>query len=229
MQTLQNSFRRVMPRAQAIDYLKIDNPDSKHASHLTDCISAKEPGKATMYFLGIDVGTGGTRALVHRRARTCNCLCYGRASSLYITANRLGGAGSSRLVARVRRGSAQGAGARPPARRSDFVRWFVWTNAWGRPAGRASARRTACADLVRRHDRATKPGPDLPTPCRTPHSTHLQSRTHQFHTDQMPVGPGERTRELEQGSLPHAAQRLRAISVDGRTRNRRRSRLGDSV
>src|SRR5258708_12109440 len=64
MQTLQNSFRRVMPRAQAIDYLKIDNPDSKHASHLTDCISAKEPGKATMYFLGIDVGTGGTRALV---------------------------------------------------------------------------------------------------------------------------------------------------------------------
>src|SRR5258708_36682846 len=64
MQTLENSFRRVMPRAQAIDYLKIDNPDSKHASHLTDCISAKEPGKATMYFLGIDVGTEGTRALV---------------------------------------------------------------------------------------------------------------------------------------------------------------------
>src|SRR5258708_19730144 len=102
MQTLENSFRRVMPRAQAIDYLKIDNPDSKHASHLTDCISAKEPGKATMYFLGIDVGTGGTRALVHRRARTCNCLCYGRASSLYITPNRLGGPGSSHLLPPVR-------------------------------------------------------------------------------------------------------------------------------
>ena len=34
---------------------------------------------------------------------------------------------------------------------------------------------------------------------------HLQSRTDQFHTDQMSVGPGERTRELEPGSLAHAA------------------------
>ena len=53
-----------MPRAQAINYLKIDSSDCRHEAHLTDCIGAKEPGKATMYFLGIDVGTGGTRALI---------------------------------------------------------------------------------------------------------------------------------------------------------------------
>jgi len=200
-----------MPRAQAIDYLKIDNPDSKHASHLTDCISAKEPGKATMYFLGIDVGTGGTRALViDERGRV---IASATEEHRAFTSPQIGWAEQDprdwwrACGVAVHKALAKG------RLRGDQISCVGLSGQmqWGRPAGRASARRTACADLVRRQDREAEPGLDRANRCRTPHSTHLQSRTHQFHTDQMPVGPGERTRELEQGSLPHAAQRLRAI------------------
>src|ERR1700687_1332281 len=211
MNTLLSRFWRVMPRTQAIDYLKIDNPDSRHASHLTDCIKRKGTWQSDNVFSGDRRRHWRYARSRHRRARTCNCLCYGGASSLYITADRLGGAGSSRLVARVRRGCSKCAGARPSARRSDFVRWFVWTNARSRPAGRASTRRTTCTDLVRCQDREAEPRPNRTNRCRASNSTHLQSRTHQFHTDQMSLGPGERTRKLEQGSLAYAPQRLCAI------------------
>ena len=45
---------------------------------------------------------------------------------------------------------------------------------------------------------------------------HIQPGAHQFHLDQVFVGPRERTRTLEEGPLVHAAQGLRPAAVDGR-------------
>src|ERR1700690_4092020 len=111
---------------------------------------------------------------------------------------------------------AQGASRTPAPRRSNLLRWPVRTDARCGPAARASSRGAAGTHLVRRPDGEAEPGTDRRNRQPTFNPTHLQSRTRQFHADEMSVGPGERTRELEEGPVADAAQGLCPIAVDGR-------------
>ncbi len=93
-----------------------------------------KPRGGNIAYLGIDVGTGGTRALVMDAAGQGHRLRIGRPRAVRQPAARLGRAGSARLVARLRIGGPQGAAVLQSERERNCVRRILGTDARRGPA-----------------------------------------------------------------------------------------------
>ena len=145
-----------------------------------------------MIYLGIDVGTGGTRALAHGFAGEGRCLRVGGARELRQPSPRLGGAGSGDWWRAcespcVKRSTSQALAAEEIAcigfsgqmhgavlldSRDEVVRpALIWCD---------QRTEEQCRELGAEYSAAIA------------HPAHLQSSAHQFHSDKIAVGARER-------------------------------------
>ena len=164
------------------------------------------------HVLGIDVGTGGTRAVIVDESRPHPRLRH-RGARRLSPRHRLAGrsripkTGGAPAAIAVRKALAAA------ALQADQIACVGFS---GQMHGAvmlddADQVRPPGAHLVRRAHRKAVPRTYREIGARETYPAHLQSRAAQFHSDQIPVGARKRTAELEAGPLRHAAQGLRPL------------------
>src|SRR5712664_2217956 len=156
------------------------------------------------YVLGIDVGTGGTRALIMG------------GDGRVLAPARMGRAAPGRLVASRGNRNPQSTCQGAVARRADFLCRVFRTNARGGDAGRQRRRGSAGADLVRRADGETMLRADRAPWRRAVDPSDLQSGPGQFHDHKIVMDTRERTGKLETSTFGLASEGLRSIPADRR-------------
>ena len=183
-----------------------------------------------MNFLGIDVGTGGTRALVIDPAGRIVGSATTRARPLRHAATGLGRTGPGGLVARDGRSRPR----RPGRRRASTA---PASRPWAFPARCTVRRCSTTQDQVVRpallwcdqRTGAECDGDHRHGRRRPPDRADAQPGPHRLHAAQAAVGAAPRARALGARPIGAAAQGLRPLPPDRRPRHRRRRRLGHAA
>ena len=182
-----------------------------------------------MNFLGIDVGTGGTRALVIDPAGRI----VGSATTEHVpfATPRPGWAEQDpadwwRATGDAVRGALADAGIDGARHRG---RGLLRTDARFDTARRAGSGRPARAALVRPAHRRRVRRDHREGRRRPPDRADAQPGAHRLHPAQAAVGAAPRTRALGARPLGAPAQGLRPLPPDRRARHRRRRRLGHAA
>ena len=164
--------------------------------------------------LGIDVGTGGTRAVLDRQRRQSNRQFAPR-STCPFASPQTGWAEQDphdwwRAACEAVKSGARAVGH---SGGRHWQRRFFRPDARRRLARRCRRRATAVAHLVRSADGRRSRGADGADGREPDHRLDLQSRAHQFHPDQVALGSQARAAVIR--ALPHvvASQGLRSLSA----------------